>query len=116
MICTANCLVAFCPQGLGGSSPAAVRAVLLGHTDHVCQFGFLPSCFTVWQWLALVDDRQMALGAGHCIHALFLDVSKAFDHVDQAIRLVYCKRIGYFPLVVGLEFLLFAQSLYCHHG
>ena len=49
------------------------------------QFGFLPGCSTTWQLLFVIDDWQRVLDAGHAVHALFLDVAKAFDGVDHAI-------------------------------
>ena len=44
--------------------------------------------------LSVIDDWQRALDAGHAVHALFLDVAKAFDRVDHAILLGKCRSLG----------------------
>ena len=49
------------------------------------QSGFLPGRSTTWQLLSILDDWQVFLDTGKSVHALFLDVSKAFDRVDFLI-------------------------------
>ena len=58
------------------------------------QFGFLPGRSTTWQLLSVIDDWQRALDAGHAVHALLLDVAKAFDRVNHAILLGNCRSLG----------------------
>ena len=58
------------------------------------QFGFLPGRSTTWQLLFVIDDWQRALDAWHAVHALLLDVAKAFDRVDHAIFLGKCRFLG----------------------
>ena len=45
---------------------------------------FLPKRSTDWQ-LHLLTDWHAALNAGQDIHALFVDISKAFDRVDHRL-------------------------------
>lgn len=59
-----------------------------------CQFGFLQGRSTTWQLLSVLNDWHNALDTGHTIHALFLDVSKAFDRVDHALLIARCRSIG----------------------
>ena len=47
------------------------------------QYGFLPKRSATWQLLAVLDQWEKALDEGHCVHACFLDVAKAFDRVDH---------------------------------
>ena len=58
------------------------------------QFGFLPKRSTVWQLLAVLDEWEQALDEGHCVYAAFLDVSKAFDHVDHGLLLHKLHSVG----------------------
>ena len=58
------------------------------------QYGFLPGRSTIWQFLSVVNDCHNALDAGYSVHALFLDVSKAFDRVDHSLLVERCKSIG----------------------
>ena len=60
--------------------------------DH--KYGFLPGQSTVWQLLSVIEEWQCALDAGKCVHALFLDVSKAFDRVDHALLLNELDSLG----------------------
>ena len=59
------------------------------------QFGFLPRRSTVWQLLSVTEEWQTALDGGKSVHALFLDVSKAFDRVDHSVMLEKLKAIGF---------------------
>ena len=59
------------------------------------QLGFLPGPSTVWQLLLLVEKCQEALDAGHTVHALFLDVAKAFDRVDHDLLLLKLRAVGF---------------------
>lgn len=59
-----------------------------------CQFGFLPGRSTIWQLLSILDDWHTALDSGHSIHALFLDVAKAFDRVNHSLLVEKCRSIG----------------------
>ena len=52
-----------------------------------CQFGFLPGRSTVWQLLSVMEEWQQAMDDGLIVHALFLDISKAFDRVDHNLLL-----------------------------
>lgn len=58
------------------------------------QFGFLPGRSTTWQLLSLMEEWHEALDAGRTVHALFLDVSKAFDRVDHHLLLEQCRNYG----------------------
>ena len=58
------------------------------------QFGFLPMRSTVWQLLAVLEEWEQALDEGRCVHAAFLDVSKAFDRVDHGLLLYKLRSIG----------------------
>ena len=58
------------------------------------QFGFLPKRSTVRQLLAVVDNWELALDEGRCVHACFLDVAKAFDRVDHGLLLFKLQRSG----------------------
>ena len=51
------------------------------------QFRFLPGRSTVWQLLSVLDDWHAARERGTSVHAAFLDLAKAFDHVDHQIRI-----------------------------
>ena len=42
----------------------------------------------------LSNDCHNALDAGYSVHALFFDVSKAFDRVDHSLLVERCKSIG----------------------
>ena len=55
------------------------------------QFGFLPGRSTLWQLLQVLEEWQQALDAGGTVHALFLDVAKAFDRVDHGHGLLLPK-------------------------
>lgn len=59
------------------------------------QFGFLPHRSTVWQLLSVTDDWYEALDAGKSVHALFLDVSKAFDRVSHRFLIDQCRQHGF---------------------
>ena len=50
-----------------------------------CQFGFLPGRSTTWQFLSILEDWSSATDQRHTVHAAFLDIAKAFDHVDHTI-------------------------------
>ena len=58
------------------------------------QFGFLPGRSTVWQLLSILDEWHDALENGNSIHALFLDMSKAFDRVDHRLLLSKLASVG----------------------
>ena len=58
------------------------------------RFGFLPGRSTTWQLLSVLDDWQRVLDAGHAVHALLLDVEKAFDGVDHAILSWKCRSLS----------------------
>ena len=58
------------------------------------QFGFLSKRSTVWQLLSVMDDWLQALDTGHCVHAGFLDVAKAFDRVDHGLLLLKLSTLG----------------------
>ena len=49
------------------------------------QFGFLPRRSTVWQLLSVIEELQCGLDAWKSVHALFFNVSKAFDRVDHSV-------------------------------
>ena len=59
------------------------------------QFGFLPRRSTVWQQLSVIEEWQCALDAGKSVHALFLDVSKAFGRVDHSVLQEKMKSLGF---------------------
>ena len=59
-----------------------------------CQFGFLPGRSTVWQLLSVMEELQQAMDDGLIVHALFLDISKAFDRVDHNLLLEKLRAIG----------------------
>lgn len=59
------------------------------------QFGFLPQRSTVWQLLSVTEDWHEALDAGKSVHALFLDVSKAFDRVNHRFLIDQCRQYGF---------------------
>ena len=58
------------------------------------QFGFLPKRSADWQLLLLLSDWYDALYSRHSVHALFLDVAKAFDRVDHKLLLLKLEAIG----------------------
>ena len=58
------------------------------------QFGFLPGRSTLWQLLQVLEEWQQALDAGGTVHALFLDVAKAFDRVDHGLLLSKLHSVG----------------------
>ena len=58
------------------------------------QFGFLPKRSTDWQLLHLLTDWHAALNAGQDIHALFVNISKAFDRVDHGLLQVKLEALG----------------------
>ena len=58
------------------------------------QYGFLPKRSTTWQLLAVLDQWERALEEGHCIHASFLDVAKAFDRVNHDLLLSRLSCLG----------------------
>ena len=58
------------------------------------QFGFLPGRSTLWQLLQVLEGWQHALDVGGTIHALFLDVAKAFDRVDHGLLLSKLRSAG----------------------
>ena len=58
------------------------------------QFGFVPGRSTVWQLLSVLDEWHTALDSGTSVHALFLDVSKAFDRVDHDVLLHKLRSMG----------------------
>lgn len=64
------------------------------------QYGFLPGRSTVWQLLSLLEDWHGALDKRKSVHALFLDVSKAFDRVDHVLLLSVCRNFGISPASV----------------
>ena len=59
-----------------------------------CQFGYLPGRSTVWQLLPVIEEWQQALDDGHVVHALFLDISKAFNRVDHRLFLIKLGAVG----------------------
>ena len=59
------------------------------------QFGFLPGCSTVWELLLTLENWPEALDAEHTVHALFLDVAKAFDQVDHNLLLSKLRSVGF---------------------
>ena len=70
-----------------------IHAQLLKHClENSClpeeQFGFLPKRSTVWQLLTILEDWHKALDRGDTVHALFVDVAKAFDRVDHGLLLL----------------------------
>ncbi len=76
-----------------------VRKQLLAHCleNNVIpdeQFGFLPGRSAVWQLLSVLNDWERALEKGKCVHACFLDVTKAFDRVDHGLLLRKLASIG----------------------
>ena len=56
--------------------------------------------------LAFLEDREQAIDESRCVHACFLDVTKAFDKVDHGL-LQKLEERG----IVGLEHLLFKSYL-----
>lgn len=58
------------------------------------QYGFLPGRSTTWQLLSLLEDFYDSIDNRNHVHALFLDVSKAFDRVDHSLLLKKCSSIG----------------------
>ena len=58
------------------------------------QFGFLPGRSTVWQLLSILETWQEALDSGHVVHALFVDVAKAFDRVNHELLLAKLRAAG----------------------
>ena len=58
------------------------------------QFGFLPHRSTVWQLLSVLEDWSERIDRGEAVHALFLDVAKAFDRVDHGLMAVKLASIG----------------------
>ena len=58
------------------------------------QFGFLPGRSTIWQLLQILEEWQDALDRGRTVHALLIDVEKAFDRVDQGPLLAKLRSIG----------------------
>ena len=58
------------------------------------QFGFLPKRSTVWQLLSVVEDWTALVDQGKVVHALFLDVAKAFDRVDHGLLQLKLASIG----------------------
>ena len=58
------------------------------------QFGFLPGRSTVWQLLQTLEEWHEALDNGSTVHALFLDVEKAFDRVDHGLLLAKLRSAG----------------------
>ena len=75
------------------------------------QFGFLPKRPTDWQLLHLLADWHAALNAGQDIHALFVDISKAFDQVDHGLLQVKLEALG----VRGVELNWFTSYLENRH-
>ena len=65
------------------------------------QFGFMPGRSTVWQLLLVIETWQEALDAGHTVHALFLDVAKAFDRVDHDRLLLKLRAVGFGPAALN---------------
>ena len=61
----------------------------------------MPKRSTVWQLLSVVEDWSLALDSGHCVHACFLDVSKAFDRVDHGLLLLKLEHVGI--IVISLQ-------------
>ena len=43
----------------------------------------------------MIEEWQCALDAGKSVHALFLDVSKAFDRVDHSVLQEKMKSLGF---------------------
>ena len=58
------------------------------------QFGFLPGRSTIWQLLQILEEWQDALDRGRTVHALLIDVEKAFDRVDHGPLLAKLRSIG----------------------
>ena len=58
------------------------------------QFAFLPKRSADWQLLLLLSDWHDALNSGKSVHALFLDVAKAFDRVSHKLLLLKLEAIG----------------------
>ena len=58
------------------------------------QFGFLPGRSTIWQLLQILEEWQDVLDSGRTVHALLIDVEKAFDRVDQGLLLAKLRSIG----------------------
>ena len=76
-----------------------VRKQLLQHCLEVnClpdeQYGFLPQRSTVWQLLSVLQDWVEAIDHGQAVHALFIDVAKAFDRVDHRLLCLKLASIG----------------------
>lgn len=72
------------------------------------QFGFLPNRSTVWQLLSITEEWEDLLDKGSCVHAVFLDMAKAFDRVDHQLLLKKLRSIG----VLGRELEWFANYLF----
>ena len=51
------------------------------------QYGYLHDLSTVWQLLSVIEKLQCTLDVSRCIHAFFLDMSKASNHVVHALLL-----------------------------
>ena len=76
------------------------------------QLGFLPGCSTVWQLLSPFDDWYRSLESGHSVHALFLDMSKAFNCVEHRCLLRKLVSIGISgPLLSWYESFLDGRSI-----
>ena len=75
------------------------------------QYGFLRKRSTTWQLLAVLDQWERALEEGHCIHASFLDVAKAFDRVNHDLLLSRLSSLG----VQGSELAWFGSYLQDRH-
>ena len=58
------------------------------------QYGFLPQRSTVWQLLSVLQDWVEAVDHGRTVHALFIDVAKAFDRVDHRLLSVKLASTG----------------------
>ena len=53
--------------------------------------------------LSVIDDWQRALDAGHTVHALLLDVAKAFDRADHTSLLGQRPFSWHFWVITGLD-------------
>ena len=58
------------------------------------QYRFLPQRSTVWQLLSVLQDWVEAVDNGQTVHALFVDVAKAFDRVDHHLLCLKLAAVG----------------------
>ena len=62
--------------------------------DELTILFFLPKRSTLSQLLSVVDEWDRLLDTGSTVHACFVNMAKAFDHVDQALLIHNLSTLG----------------------